>query len=467
MIPTLQRFFELNAAPVYFTYGLVFFVLGLAIAFQSRQHSRLELARSLGWLAAFGITHGFYEWGVIFIPIQAAYLSEPLVIFLNVLHTILLGLSFAFLFQFGVEMLSPRWPRLILVPLAVSLVWLLVFFMPGLVLTADLAASHRLALIWARYLIGFPAGITAAYGLRFQAEKSIKPLDMQLIYNTLRIAGIAMATYAIFGGLVVPPGNFFPADWLNEANILQWLGIPLPVFRSITGLALALSMIRALEVFDLEVNQIIEQMELERNLTQERERIGRELHDGAIQAIYTAGLLLESARNKIPAEDKTTQLIDRSMAVLNETIAGLRSYVDGLRPAPVDQPLVEAIRSRATDSHLAPLVRVDLDLDLPSEAALNPLRTQHVLAILSEALSNAARHAHAHQVKVKLRQLDGKLSLVVQDDGKGFKESQRAKSYGLRNMRDRARLLGGLLTVDSTPGNGTCVSLIVPWKEEE
>lgn len=81
-----MTFFEANHDIFFFVYGLVFFELGLAIAFQSRTHSRLDLARSLNWLALFGIFHGLYEWGDIFIPIQSVNLASPSVRFLTVLN---------------------------------------------------------------------------------------------------------------------------------------------------------------------------------------------------------------------------------------------------------------------------------------------------------------------------------------------------------------------------------------------
>ena len=74
----IQNFFSVNYEIIYFTYGLVFFVLGLAIALQSRHSSRLDLARDLTWLAAFGFLHGFNEWGDLFIPLQAQYLSPAI-----------------------------------------------------------------------------------------------------------------------------------------------------------------------------------------------------------------------------------------------------------------------------------------------------------------------------------------------------------------------------------------------------
>jgi hypothetical protein len=77
MADFVREFFSLNQMVIYFVYGQVFFVLGLILALQSWRHTRLALARSLKWLAAFGIIHGLHEWGHVFIPLQAEYLPPP------------------------------------------------------------------------------------------------------------------------------------------------------------------------------------------------------------------------------------------------------------------------------------------------------------------------------------------------------------------------------------------------------
>src|SRR5512135_420383 len=97
----LQNLFTINHDIIYFIYGLVFFVVGLAISLQSRHSSRLDLARNLTWLAAFGFLHGFNEWGDLFIPLQAEYLSPAFVRVLHYIHLFLLAISFACLFEFG------------------------------------------------------------------------------------------------------------------------------------------------------------------------------------------------------------------------------------------------------------------------------------------------------------------------------------------------------------------------------
>src|ERR687896_1866812 len=107
----LAELFETNRIIVLSVYGQVFFVMGLAIALQSRQRSELPLARPLGWLAAFGLLHGLMIWGYLFVPIQAGWLPEPAVEALLVLQLLMKPVCFAHLFQFGVELvLATRAP---------------------------------------------------------------------------------------------------------------------------------------------------------------------------------------------------------------------------------------------------------------------------------------------------------------------------------------------------------------------
>lgn len=466
---TLRQFFALNRIPVFFLYGLVFFVMGLAIVLRSRRHSRLEMAQGLGWLGAFGLAHGLHEWGAIFIPIQATYLNTAAINFFFVLQAILLVLSFGFLFQFGAEMLRERWSRLVFAPWFVPIIWGLWFIMPGLALQQNFDTWHHQASIWARYLMGFPASLLAAYGLRYQAEQHIKPLGLTNIYRTLQLAGISLLAYSLLGGLIVTSGDFFPAYWLNEANFVRWFGIPAPVFRSFIGLVLAICIIRALEVFDLEVDGLIEQMEMEQYLMAERERIGREIHDGALQQVYSAGLLMEAARGKLggdtavsPETAVAAQRLDSAIITLNTAIVSLRTYMSELQPVPVSLSLVESLRQQTGDPGLNALMHVTLDLDLPETTSFSPIQINHILAIANEAMSNAARHAQAHHVRLCAAQDGALFQLSVTDDGRGLQNQSTGR--GLRNMQDRARILGGNLTVTSEPGKGTAVHLSLPWE---
>ena len=465
MITNLRGFFDLNHEIVLFVYGQVFFVLGLAVALQSRRHSRLELARSLRWLAVFGITHGFHEWGLLLVPVQANYLSPDAVNVLIMIRTLLLAASFGALLRFGAELTQDRWPGIGRAPAIVLLLWLLGAAGAALFARPGFGEWQIGASIAARYMMALPGGLLAAWGLRYQAEKQIRPLGLDHIYNVLRIAGIALAAYAIFGGLVVPFGAFFPARYLNQSWLVDLFGVPVEVFRSVTGLVLAVSVIRALEVFDVEVDRLIESMQLEESVAAERERIGRELHDGAMQRVYTAGLIIESARGKVEDQSIVAQRLDRAMTALREAIEELRAYMTGLRPESDAVSLADGLSRIARDPRLTTLMDVHIDLNMAADDVLNPARTTHVLAIVGEALSNVARHAQARKVELTARHDGGALLIEIEDDGKGFDFTGTDDGYGLRNMRDRARLLGGRLTIDSEPGHGTRIAVSAPWED--
>jgi signal transduction histidine kinase len=463
---SLRNFFILNREIILFLYGLVFFLLGLAIALQSRRYSRLDLARALTWLAAFGILHGLHEWGDLFIPIQSRYLSAAVIQTLHALHQLLLGGSFACLLQFGITLLRPfGWERWRYLPLIVFTLWVIItfFVLPWVIVDSQITSNIANAL--ARYFIGFTGGMLSAFGLRQQAVRRIALLNVPHIVNTLRVGGFALLLYAFFGGLVAPPVPFFPGNVINTRIFVDALGVPTMVFRSAVGLILTVSIIRALEVFEVETARMIESMEQGQILAAERERIARDLHDGAIQKVYTAGLLVESASKLINGNEPVANRLTKAVAVLNDAIGDLRRNLGELKTEPASENLLAALQGVAADPRLSSLVNVALDLDLPAAESFSPSRTVHVVAIVNEALSNVVRHARARQAVLSARRLDGMLRVVIRDDGVGI-STERDAGYGLRNMRDRARLLNGVIEIEGANGKGTIVTLTIPWKDE-
>lgn len=462
----IRIFFELNEPVIVFAYGLAFFTMGLAIALQSRSSSRLELARSLAWLAAFGIIHSLYEWGELFSPVHEAYLSPAGIEILHIVHLVFLSGSFVCLFEFGIALLRPmgkgQWLHGLTVVLLASYVVGILLVLP--LLLPDPHDWHATADASARYLIGFPGGLLAAYGLREQAFRHIAPLEAPHIVRTLRIAGISLFLYAIFGGLLPPPAPLFPADRVNTETFTQAVGVPPLVFQSLIGLALAVATIRALEIFEVEVEHRIERIEQQQIQAAERGRIARDLHDSTIQTAYTAGLLVDSARKLAEPESQIAVRLERAVGALNEVIRDLRRNLGELRSPPSEVGLVAALQRLASDPRYRSLVEIDLDLQLAPNRALAPARQEHVLAIVNEALSNVVRHARARQVRLAARQADGRLQVSIADDGVGFAGSP-GEGFGLRNMHERARLLGGDLRVDGARGRGVTVHLDVPVED--
>ena len=463
----IREFVTLNRDIILFIYGLTFFTLGLAIAFQSRHYSRLDLARSLSWLAAFGLLHGLYEWGELFSPVQEAYLSVQGIKILHSLHLIFLASSYACLFEFGVTLLRPldrgRWLKYVATLLFIG--WAVVAFGVLLRQVNDFAVWHNTSEALAGYFIGFPGGLLAAYGLRQQTFKRIVPLNVPHIVTMLRVAGFALIAYAIFGGLIPPPVPFFPGNILNTVTFEQVTGVPTDIVQSIIGVVLAYTFIRALEIFDVETARHIEAMEQQQILAAERDRIARDLHDGVIQKVYTAGLLIDSAQKQAAPESAIADRLATAVAVLNDAIGDLRRNIGELRTVTTSESLALALRHLAEDPRFQSMVDVTLDLDLPESDRLSPDRTEHVLAIVTEALSNVVRHARARQVALHAERIDGRLHLSIQDDGIGLPTDAIA-GHGLNNMHDRARLLNGQIAIEGTNGRGTLVQLDIPWKDE-
>ena len=466
MTETIRAFFAFNSLIILFIYGQVFFVLGLAIALQSWRHSRLALARNLNWLAAFGFAHGLNEWGDVFIPIQAQYLPALIVYLLLVAQMVLLAFSFACLFQFGVESLRPlpgRWRYLRYTPAAILVAWLLWMFIPGFALAGDINAWHRLGSILARYSMGVPGGFLSAYGLRRQARAAIAPLKLDRIVSMLRLAGLALAGYGVMGGMVVPAAPFFPANILNQDRLQELTLLPVQVYRGLLCLVLTYALIRALEVFRVELDHRITNMEETQMLKTERERIGRDLHDGTLQTVYASGLLLRSVEHKLRRGDieEGTKNLQQSITLLDQAVTDIRGYIGQLRPQPTGQNLVAGLKELANSFHIRSLVDVELKLDLPPDLTLAPVQIGHLLAIANEAMSNVARHAQATQIVLSSSVVDQSLGLQIEDNGQGL-PSDLVVGYGLSNMRDRARLLGGEIYVHSIPGAGTSVRVDIP-----
>jgi len=473
MADTLQSFFETNEIVFFFLYGQVFFVVGLAIIWQSRQHSRLALTESLPFLATFGIANGLAQWGHVFIPIQATYLPEKLIVALEFFRVSLLVLSFAALMRFGLQLMTPDqvprvWARWL--PVGLFIVWEVTLVGSWIL---HLSPDNVLLVGWevvARYFLAGPAAIIAAFGIQRHIQNEIKPLKLPRIERFLHMASLSLIALAVLTGFIVPAAPFFPARVLNYGLLERTIGVPIQVFRSLFGLLLAYSVIRALEIFRIETAQALEEAERAGVLIADRERIGRELHDGTIQSIYAAGLMLESASYLIDdSPDEAKEKLSAVMKSLNNTIQEIRRYIFDLRGAPeIDaRELEEGLSKMLRDLRVNTLLSVDFDVDGNDPHILDTEQRQHILSIVREALTNITRHAKAKRVVVRLQWGIDALRLRIADDGVGMADLPNdGRGHGLRNMRERTMLLGGKLTISGHAGRGVAVDLEVPYEYE-
>jgi signal transduction histidine kinase len=209
-------------------------------------------------------------------------------------------------------------------------------------------------------------------------------------------------------------------------------------------------------------------------VVEERERIGKDLHDGIIQAIYGVGLSLEDVPELVdePAgREEAVARVDRAIDALNLVIADIRSYILRLRPAmggPEDP--VEALARLSEELGMHAVIDLEVDLEGGAERMreLPPDRRSDLLFITREALSNVARHSGATRTALVLAEDDGDLILCIEDNGRGFDPAQVpgpdafGRHQGLSNMRDRAIGMGGTFAIERPDGPGTRIIVRIP-----
>ena len=198
---------------------------------------------------------------------------------------------------------------------------------------------------------------------------------------------------------------------------------------------------------------------------EERDRIGKDLHDGIIQSMYGVSLSLEDMPELMADDPEEARArADRAIDALHDTIRDLRGFIFGLRPELVDRTdLVGLLVALTEQLHQNSLVEVSLDLPERLDEPPAYVRAE-LLQIAREALSNVARHARATEAAVRLTSTDTDLLLEIRDNGRGFDPSTtpREGHFGLANMHDRAAGLGGTLLVESAAGGGTHIIVRIP-----
>ncbi|MFQ5814073.1 MAG: sensor histidine kinase [Anaerolineae bacterium] len=465
---------DVNWVILYFVYGQVFFIMGLAVALQLRgRRSKLELARSLPWLAGFGIAHGLTEWGYIFIPLQTLYLPSWLVALSRIAHLVLLAFSFFCLLQFGLQAVlsrghSPPW--LSLLPTIVFLVWGGVLLVGGMLGRVPLDVLWNIGSALARYAMAFPGSCLACVGLLRQ-ERQAKDMGVTHITLYLRASAVAFAGYAVVGGLIVPAAPFFPASVLNYDLVMRALHVPTPVFRSLCGLVMAFCIIRSLEIFQAEMARLIAAMEHEQLVMADRERIGRELHDGIIQSIYATGLAMEDAFH-LAQEDppRARKRIQSAMESLDRIIGDIRDYIFELRTAEGSLELENELQSLVHDIRVDTLLEAEFRVEGRRCCTPPADVTAQLIQIAREALSNVVQHAQAKNVMLSLRYKGDHMQLVVADDGVGLKDCPPSMNghngQGIANMQERARLMGGSCEFVCPPEGGLTVIATAPCPPE-
>jgi two-component system NarL family sensor kinase len=203
---------------------------------------------------------------------------------------------------------------------------------------------------------------------------------------------------------------------------------------------------------------------------EERNRLAREIHDTLAQGLAALTMQLEVADSlasaTAPDDSRLHSALERALALGRSTLDEARRSVLDLREAPLERrSLREALEAMARDVGSSPENRVEVTVIASegADAGLSPAIAGGLYRVAQQAVVNATRHARAQRITVRLTRSEREIRLSVEDDGTGFEPTDvPSDRFGLVGMRERARLLGGSLTVESAPDAGTAIEVRVP-----
>lgn len=288
-----------------------------------------------------------------------------------------------------------------------------------------------------------------------------------ILFDDVRFATITVIAYVILSGM-----NFvLRMGWNNLPMYFIWT-VPMTFFiivyvtmfiRQMKARKQTQSLLAELETTHRQLAEYAVQVE-SLTLTNERERMARELHDTLAQGLAGLILQLEAVDTHLSRSqyDRAQKIITQAMARARATLADARRAIDDLRSNNTELDMESIVRAEVDRFTTATGIACDLDLEITSK--IPESLAEHALKIVSEGLTNVARHARAKNVRLRLEAHDGLLEMEIKDDGSGFDANQPGKTghYGLVGMRERARLAGGSLEIHGKPGEGTTLKLKLP-----
>ncbi|WP_237706783.1 sensor histidine kinase [Kribbella flavida] len=278
--------------------------------------------------------------------------------------------------------------------------------------------------------------------------------------------------------VAVGTAQLWAAGWTTDAfwNILPWMLISLAV-SSLMGTWID----RVISQSEQRA-ELIEQLEAARDelaeahhtagVMAERERMAREIHDTLAQGMTSIVMLAQTAAVELQ-RGGTASAATRLAAIedtARENLAEARALVAAFTPvALAEAPLADVLRRQAERFAAETGVDVQVALDMPDEevAALPQGQQVVLLRAAQEALANVRKHAGATSVLITLTMAPDGVRIEISDDGSGFVTAAPVTGYGLAAMRGRVEESGGTVQVDSAPGRGTRVQVLIPSTQEK
>jgi signal transduction histidine kinase len=474
---------------VSFFYGLAFFSMGLLVMIEGGRASDLRLRRALRPLAAFGMVLAVHEWLEMYDGI-ANLLGQTAPNYIVGLRLMMLTFSFLSLAAFGSYLITVKpstWRLMLLIPLGLETVWAF-----GLLLLRNHYVAPVLwdvADVWTRYSLAIPAAVLASIGLVAQ-QRVFRRSGLVSFGRDSLWAAVAFAWYGIVGQLFTKATPMFPSNIINQELFVSAFGFQVQLFRAGMAILASIFVIRFLRSFQVEFDRKLanlqdarvkeaEQREALRGelfkrvvsaQESERQRIARELHDETGQALTAIGMGLRGLSTSLKTNGisgKPQETLRHLENLTTHSLTELQRLIADLRPSHLDDlGLPAALRWYANVIHERSGLQTHVEIR-GEENAVSPAAKTALFRIVQEALTNVVKHAIAENTHIYLTYEEDGVTVKIIDDGQGFEPrpnhpGQRI-SWGLKNMEERASLLGGFLTVKSHPGAGTSVEATIPY----
>jgi signal transduction histidine kinase len=476
---------------VYFFYGLSFFSMGLLVAMEGGRSADPRLRRALRPLAGFGILHGLHEWLEMYHQFELLLgVKEPVVF--EGIRLAILAFSFVTLAAFGSYLLanSRSLQRVVLlVPLGLEAIW--VFGLLQFRSFYPVGEIWAVADVWTRYSLAIPGGILASIGLIAQ-QRAFRKSGLVRFGQDALWAAVAFAWYAVVGQLFTRSSMLPPSTFLNQDLFQDLLGFPVQMLRALSAMVAAVFVIRFLRAFQVETEHKIADLQAARlqeaqkretlrgelfnrvvtAQEAERQRIARELHDETGQALTAIGMGMRGVSSVLKQDDveRTQKMLLHLQELCSHSLVELQRLIADLRPSHLDDlGLSSALRWYAGDLQERTSIHVRVEIQGEERSISSPAKTA-LFRIVQEALTNVIKHAEATETEIHLQYAEDKVKIRVSDNGCGFETQAHSPyirtSWGLKNMEERASLLGGTFTVNSLPGKGTTIEVSIPCVSE-
>jgi len=199
----------------------------------------------------------------------------------------------------------------------------------------------------------------------------------------------------------------------------------------------------------------IAQAEFGRAVADERARVAREIHDGLAQYLFAITTQVSMLETGAPLDQVLPRLKRASTAAQQEARFAVLALSSAGGSARFDAALRRYVDVLTADGAL------DVELDVDSQVRLAPDEQIEVFRIVQEGLGNARRHAGARRVEVSIAQRNGRRVVAVSDDGVGFDAESSGEGQGLANMKLRAEAIDGRMSLESAPGRGTAIEVVL------